>query len=87
MKRHIITFVLAFILLPVLSLAQDKKLTIEDASYMNRSLFPSSMSGLKWMGNTNLFTYNEGNDVMASKATSYKPYKLFSLDDINGSLN
>ncbi|MEN8225840.1 MAG: S9 family peptidase [Bacteroidota bacterium] len=67
--------------------SQEKQLTINDASYMNRGIMPKSMRGLSWMGEAAYFTYLEGNIMMASKATTSKPFPLFSLDDINGSLH
>ncbi len=54
---------------------------------MNRKILAPSIRGLAWMGNTDYFTYSEGNAVMASKANSTKPVQLFTLDDINSSLN
>jgi len=86
MKKYSLSLLILSLLFSVALLAQDKKLTIEDASYMNRSIMPESIRGLKWMGNTAIFSYNEGNEVMASKATSDKPFLLFGLDDINSSL-
>jgi len=86
MKKYSLSLLILTLLFPVALLAQDKKLTIEDASYMNRSIMPESMRGLKWMGSTAMFSFNEGNEVMASKANSEKPVRLFGLDDINASL-
>ncbi len=83
---HLILFVL-FIVFPIALVSQDKKLSIEEASYMSRSVMPKSMSGLAWMGESAYFTYVENNVVMASKASSDKADALFSLDDINSSLN
>lgn len=82
-----ISFILFILSVPVILFSQEKKLSIEDASYMNRSIMAESVKGLSWMGNTDLFTYYEENKVMASKATEEKPFKLLSLDDINAGLN
>ena len=71
---------------PVIVFSQSKKLTIEDASYMNRDLFPESVRGLSWMGSSDYFTYTDDNAVMVRKAGSEKEKQLFSLDDINRSL-
>ncbi|MEE4257188.1 MAG: S9 family peptidase [Bacteroidales bacterium] len=86
MKNYTIIRIILVMLLPISLLAQQKELSIEDASYMNRSLFPEYMSGLNWMGSTNYFVYNEDNSVMAAQANSYKPERLFGLEDINGNL-
>ncbi|MDT8393354.1 MAG: DPP IV N-terminal domain-containing protein [Bacteroidales bacterium] len=83
-KISLILFILS---LPVILFSQEKKLSIEDASYMNRSIMAESLSGLSWMGSTDFFTYNEENEIMASKATEEKPFKLLSIDDINAVLN
>lgn len=83
-KISLILFILS---VPVILISQEKKLSIEDASYMNRSIMAESVNGLSWMGGTDLFTYNEENEIMASKATEEKPFKLLSLDDINAGLN
>jgi dipeptidyl-peptidase-4 len=87
MKKITIVFISFLLIFPSILFAQDKQLTIEDASYMNRSIMPESIRGLSWMGNASVFTYTEGNTMMASKATSDKPFALFNLDDINSSLN
>ena len=87
MKRIKFTLLILAISLPVLLFSQDKKLTIEDASYMNRKLFPESIRGLSWMGATAYFAYVKGDTMMASKATTAKPKQLFSIDDINKNLN
>lgn len=86
MKKTSLALLIAVFLFPLFLQAQEKSLTIEDASYMNRSIMPESIRGLKWMGSTAMFSFNEGNEVMASKANSDKPFLLFSLDDINSSL-
>jgi dipeptidyl-peptidase-4 len=83
-KLSLLLFVISF---PLILLSQGMKLTIEDASYMNRKIMPKSLRGLSWMGNTSYYTYLEGNVLMASKAGSEKPFQLVSLDDINANLN
>ncbi len=86
MKKHGLILLFITLLLPSAAFAQLKKLTIEDASYMNRDLMPESVRGLAWMGETPYFTYLEDNDMMVSKATSDKHDKLFGLGEINASL-
>ncbi len=86
MKKTSLVLLIATFVFPLFLQAQGKSLTIEDASYMNRSIMPESIRGLKWMGSTAMFSFNEGNEVMASKASSDKPVLLFSLDDINNNL-
>jgi len=86
MKNYTIIRIILVMLLPISLVAQQNELSIEDASYMNRNLFPEYMSGLNWMGSTNYFVFNEDNSVMASRANSYKPERLFGLEDINSNL-
>jgi len=86
MKRNVFILLIVSLLFPFILVSQDKKLTIEDASYMNRSLMPESIRGLGWMGSASTFCFNEGNVVMASKAATAKPARLFGLEDINSSL-
>jgi dipeptidyl-peptidase-4 len=86
MKKHFLLLITVLCIFPSILVSQEKQLTIEDASYMNRDIMPASMRGLDWMGNSNYFTYKDENDVMASKATSDKHFQLFKLGDINKSL-
>jgi len=81
------SFLLLILCLPIIILAQEKKLSIEDASYMNRSIMPKSIQALSWMGSTAYYTHLEDNIMLATKAGSEKSIALFGLDDINGNLN
>jgi dipeptidyl-peptidase 4 len=76
-------FLIAFFVLPQ---AQDKKLTIEDASYMNRSLFPSSIKGLGWRAATDQYTNVENNSLVVTPASAKKGDTLLKLDELNRSL-
>ncbi|NQT77993.1 MAG: S9 family peptidase [Bacteroidetes bacterium] len=87
MKKHFLLLITVLFIFPSILISQEKQLTIEDASYMNREIMPASMRGLSWMGNSNYFIYKDENNVMASKATSDKHIQLFSLGDINKGLN
>ncbi len=87
MKKHFLLLITVLCIFPSILISQEKQLTIEDASYMNREIMPASMRGLSWMGNSNYFIYKDENNVMASKATSDKHIQLFSLGDINKGLN
>jgi len=88
MKKIIFIIALSFFLLPLHGLyAQDKLLTIEDATWMNRALFPKSMSNLQWMGNSAYFAYVENNKILSGKAGNGKTEVLLSIDDLNAELN
>lgn len=78
--------ILAFIF-PALLFSQQKELTIEDASYMNRSLFGESVRGLSWMGSSDYYAYSEDNKIFSAKAGSENAEVILSLDDLNGSLS
>jgi len=69
-----------------ISFSQDKQLTIEDASYMNRSLFPSSIQGLGWRASTDQYTFVENNSLVVTSAGAKKGDTLLKLDDLNNSL-
>jgi dipeptidyl-peptidase-4 len=73
---------LLIILCPLLSFPQ-KKLTIEDASGMNRAIYPASLRNLQWQGNTNRFTYQENNVVMVRKTGSANADTLMTLAEFN----
>ncbi len=85
MKRSSLLTVL-LIAFYFISFSQDKKLTIEDASYMTRSLFPSSIKGLGWRASTDQYTFVENNSLVVTPAGAKKGDTLLKLDDLNNSL-
>jgi dipeptidyl-peptidase 4 len=68
--------------LPLISFSQ-KNLTIEDASGMNRAIYPSSLRNLQWIGTSDRFTYNENNAVLVRKASGTVSDTLLRLRDVN----
>ncbi len=66
--------------------AQKNQLTIEDGSYMNRALFPKRISQLKWMGNSDNFSYVANNKLVKGKATSTERDTIMTIDDLNAGL-
>ncbi len=58
-----------FLIIPIFSFSQTK-LTIEDASGMNRGLYPTTLRNLQWMGSGEKFTYIENNALLVRKASS-----------------
>ena len=70
------------ILVPVLSFAQ-KKLTIEDASGMNRALYPTTLRNLQWLGSSDRFTYIENNAILVRKAGINTVDTLIRLREFN----
>ncbi len=71
-----------FIICPLLVFPQ-KKLTIEDASGMNRAIYPASLRNLQWQGNSERFTYQENNVILSRKVGSSKTDTLISLKEFN----
>lgn len=70
------------LLVPVLGFSQ-KKLSIEDASGMNRSLYPQSLLNLQWIGDTDQFSYLENNTILKRSATGAQPDTLLRLPELN----
>jgi dipeptidyl-peptidase-4 len=70
------------LILPLISYSQ-KKLTIEDASGMNRAIYPTSLRNLQWIGSGDSFTYIENNTVVVRKASSTVSDTLIRFREIN----
>jgi len=66
--------------------AQEKRLTIEDANYMNRSIFPQRMNQLMWMGNTDDLVFVSGDSLIRSSAEVDNQRPVVTLDDLNGAM-
>lgn len=62
---------------------QDKVLTAEDAIYMNRSLYPSSISQIQWIGQTNEYAYAADNAIYKVGAKNGTETLLFDIDMMN----
>ncbi|MEA3477061.1 MAG: DPP IV N-terminal domain-containing protein [Bacteroidota bacterium] len=86
MKKIILIFIVAILLGSINGFAQDKRLSVEDATWMNRDLFPKSMRNLQWMGNSNYFAYVKGDTVLSGKVGNGKTKTLLSIDDLNAGL-
>lgn len=83
MKKIFIFSVIAFLFCQSL-LAQTKKITPEDAAYLNRALYPKHMNQLQWLGNSDNYVFTEDNNLMVKKAGKANKSVLLSLDEING---
>lgn len=71
----------------LLLVAQDKLLTPEDATYMNRELYPVSVSQLQWIGQTNDYAYAKDNSIYKVGAKSGTETLLLDIDMVNHSMN
>jgi dipeptidyl-peptidase-4 len=78
-------FFLSF-LISVSAFSQTKQLTVEDGSYMNYQLFPKRISQLKWMGNSDNFSYVAKNKLVKGKATSTERDTIMTVDDLNAGM-
>ena len=70
------------IFVPIFTFSQ-KKLTIEDASGMNRALYPTTLRNLQWLGSGDRFTYIENNAVIARNAEKNTADTLIRLPVFN----
>jgi dipeptidyl-peptidase-4 len=70
------------LLFPLISFSQ-KKLTIEDASGMNRSIYPTSLRNLQWIGTSDRFTYIDNNAILIRKASSTVSDTLMRFREFN----
>jgi dipeptidyl-peptidase-4 len=71
-----------FLIIPLFSFSQ-KKLTIEDASGMNRALYPTTLRNLQWTGAGEKFTYIENNALLVRKASSTVSDTLLRYREFN----
>ena len=82
MKRVLLS-ILTIILVTVSLQAQDKLLTIEDVSYMNRELFPARVQQLQWIGNTDNYAFAKENAIYKVTAKKGTETLLLDIDILN----
>ena len=82
--RTISTILLILIIVP--GFAQQKELTLKDAVYMNRDIFPKRINQLNWMGKSDSWSYVENDQLMKSRATVNDPQTIVTLDDLNAGM-
>jgi len=80
---------LAFVMIAgsLLSVAQDSLLTAEDAIYMNRELYPASVSQLQWIGKTSYYAYAKDNAIYKVGAKNGTETLLLDIDMLNNSMH
>lgn len=66
--------------------SQNKIISLEDAT-AKRSLYPTTLSQLQWMGKSDNFCYIANNGIIFIKANSDKKDTIIKLDDVNYELN
>ena len=67
--------------------AQEKLLTPEDAIYMNREIYPASISQLQWIEQTNNYAYAKEDAIYKVSAKGGTETLLVNLDMLNKGLN
>ncbi len=82
MKKPIITlFILLFVFLSIS--AQEKLLTLQDAIYMNRDIYPASIPQLQWIGDSDQYAFAKENAIYKVTAKRGTETLLFDLDMLN----
>jgi len=82
MKKPIITlFIFSFIFLSIS--AQDKLLSLQDAIYMNRDIYPASIPQLQWLGDSDQYAFAKENAIYKVTAKRGTETLLFDLDMLN----
>ena len=84
-QLNLIVFI---ILTPVFALAQNQKLSLEDAVLQQyRALYPNSLSMFQWIPNTNTYSYLDNYTVlMTASVKNSKAKELLSIQDLNSRL-
>lgn len=87
--NKLIKFSLAIILVTgsLFSVAQDSLLTAEDAIYMNRAIYPVSVSQLQWVGQSNYYAYAKSNAIYKVGAKSGTETLLLDIDMLNSKMH
>lgn len=76
-------FLMAVVMLLASALtAQNKNLTLADAAYQNRAIFPERLSNLQWFDNDE-FVYVANNALIKGKAKESRRDTILSVNDLN----
>jgi dipeptidyl-peptidase 4 len=86
MKKSLFLF-LATAIVSMSLVAQNKSFTIEDATYLNRALFPKRLSQLQWCGSSNTFAWVANNALVTMEPKKVTPDTLISLTELNQALD
>jgi dipeptidyl-peptidase-4 len=81
-RQRIYLLLLMLTVSPVFLIAQEKYFTLED--YMNRDIYPESLSNLRWVSGTDMFTFTESNALVCKAAgNDVHADTLLHLSDLN----
>jgi dipeptidyl-peptidase-4 len=86
MNRFLRIISILLILLSVETVAQNKIFTPEEAVGLNPALSPSGYGQLKWMADTDDFTFSDKQQVMKYSATTNLIDTLFRIKELNALL-
>jgi dipeptidyl-peptidase-4 len=80
------TLLVLMVMLPWFIAAQTKILTIEEATGMNRKLFPASLSQLQWTKSTDQFAWVSRNSLVLGSVNTDTRDTVLRLDTLNSRL-
>lgn len=83
MRRLMLSLIV--VLQVTLVLAQNKDLVPEEF-FTNRNLYPTGLSNIQWQGNTDFYTWQDGNNVLQGNVKNEKIDTLFKLADFNNQI-
>ncbi len=83
-RTGLFLFILSFIFNAA---AQDKMLTLEDATWMNSDLRPQSLRGLQWRGESESFTWIANNSLVSGNVKNETSDTLLTLKALNSVLS
>ncbi len=83
MKKNTFVLFLLTVIFQFQLTAQNKLLTVEDASWRNYSLFPAYVSNLHWVGNSNNYVFAKRDTVFKYDAKRGTKTVLLTLDKLN----
>lgn len=81
-----ITLILAIAIISHYTQAQTKLLTVEDATGLNRALFPAQLNQLQWCGDSPRFAYVNGKSLVSETINSGITDTLLDLETLNRKL-
>lgn len=84
--RNLTFILLSVLLLPWYAAAQNQLLTIEEATGMNRKLYPANLSQLQWAGDDDHFTWVAGNSLVRGSVGTGNADTILRLDTLNNRL-
>lgn len=82
-----LTIILAIALVSLTCYAQTKLFTLEEATGLNRALYPERLSQLQWCGDSPRFSFVKGNSLIAETVQSARQDTILDLTTLNQQLS